>query len=74
MWTSGGGVTSWVWHTEGGRGEMVIIVGLLVVCLWVGSPVELVREIREARDPVGLIIGMVVIGLIVGSFVVMVVG
>jgi hypothetical protein len=53
---------------------MVIIVGLLIVCLWVGSPAELVREIREARDPVDLIIGVVVIGFIVGSFVVMVVG
>jgi uncharacterized membrane protein YidH (DUF202 family) len=64
---------------QGGREMMgwtlaAIGVGLLVVCLWVGSPVELVREIRQARDPVGLIIGMVVIGLIVGSFVVMVVG
>ena len=51
-----------------------IMVGLLIVCLWVGSPAEWVREVREARDPVGLVIGGEVIGLIVGSFVVMAVG
>ena len=51
---------------------MAIIVGLLIVFLWVGSPVDLLREIRQARDPVGLILAVLVISFIIGSFVVMV--
>ena len=51
---------------------VAIIVGVLMVSLWVGSPVDLLREIRQARDPVGLILAVLVISFIIGSFVVMV--
>ena len=54
------------------RTMMAIVVGLLSVCLWFGdSPADLLREIREDRNPVDLILGMVVISFVVGSFVMM---
>ena len=52
----------------------MIGVGLLVMFLFGGSPAELVRGIRQDGDPVGLVLGVVVVGFIVGSFVMMAVG
>jgi len=54
-----------------GQTLVAIGMGLSIVFVFVGSPAELLREMRRVRDPVGLVAGVVVIAFIVGSFVVM---
>ena len=51
-----------------------IVVGLLVMFLFVGSPADLLREIRQDRDPVDLVLGVAVIAFIIGSCVMVAAG